>query len=256
MQRIISVAFVVGLLAFAAGAFADRHGYLGSLSATSESAALRTVRYHAILAAGDASIGNFDRAAVTLGARLKRSGADTRVLTSDTKKVTDWRGLATAYRIDVLFNQMAMQPGDGCLVFVSSHGNDYGLVMKADEEEYAYLTPTRLAGILTRHCGDRPTVAILSGCHTGTFLTPQMQRENRIILTAARHDRTSFGCSSDYLFTYFDECLLEALKESGTWAAIFTRTRDCVGRKESVMQITPSLPQAYFGEEVKDLGIQ
>ena len=256
MNKIISVAVVVGLLAFLAGAVADRQGYLGGTISASESAPLRTVRYHAILAAGDASIDNFDRAAVTLAALLKKSGAETTVLTSDEKKVTDWRGLATAYRIDVLFNQAKMQPGDGCLVFVSSHGNEHGLVMKADEEEYAYLTPTRLAGILTRHCGDRPTVAILSGCHTGTFISPQMQRDNRIILTAARNDRTSFGCSSNYLFTYFDECLLEALKERGTWAAIFARTKACIGRKESVMQITPSLPQAYFGEAVKDLGIE
>ncbi len=256
MKRVTSVALVVGLLAFIAGAVADRHGYLDGVTSASEAAPLRTVRYHAILAAGDASIGNFDRAAVTLAARLKRSGADTTVLTSDEKKVADWRGLATAYRIDVLLNQMDMKPGEGCLVFVTSHGNEYGLVMKADEEEYAYLRPERLAGILTRHCGDRPTVAILSGCHTGTFLSPQMQRENRIILTAARHDRTSFGCSSDYLFTYFDECLLEALEDAGTWAAIFDRTRDCVGRKEAKMHITPSLPQAFFGEAVKDLGIE
>jgi hypothetical protein len=256
MQRLISVAVVVGLLAFLAGVLADRHGYLGAPTAASESEPPRTVRYHAVLAAGDASIGNFDRAAVTLAARLKRSGADTTVLTSDEKKVTDWRRLATAYRIDVLLNQAEMKPGDGCLVFVSSHGNEHGLVMKADEEEYAYLTPKRLAGILTRHCGDRPTVAILSGCHAGTFISPQMQRDNRIILTAARNDRTSFGCSSDYLFTYFDECLLEALKEPGTWAAIFARTKSCVGHKEAVMHITPSLPQAYFGEAVRDLGIE
>jgi hypothetical protein len=73
----------------------------------------------------------FDRAAVTLAARLKKSGAETTVLTSDEKKVTDWRGLATAYRIDVLLNQAEMKPGDGCLVFVTSHGNEHGLVMKA-----------------------------------------------------------------------------------------------------------------------------
>src|SRR5690349_4168340 len=256
MKSIISVAVVVGLLAFAAGVLADRHGYLGAPTAASENYPPRTVRYHAILVAGDASIGNFDRAAVTLAARLKKSGADTTVLTSDEKKVTDWRGLATAYRIDVLLNQADMKPGDGCLVFVTSHGNEHGLVMKADEEEYAYLTPKRLAGILTRHCGDRPTVAILSGCHTGTFISPQMQRDNRIILTAARNDRTSFGCSPSYLFTAFDECLLEALKEPGTWVAIFDRTKACVSHKESVMQITPSLPQAFFGEAVRDLGIE
>jgi hypothetical protein len=259
MQRIMAVAFAVGLLAFIGGAFAERHGYLDTLiGPASGPAPLRTVHYHAVLAAGDASIGNFDHATAAISARLRRLGVETTILTSDRKKATDGRDLATAYRIDVLFNQMEteMKPGDACLVFATSHGNEYGLVMKADDAEYAYLTPVRLAGILTRHCDDRPTVVILSGCHTGTFLIPQMQRDNRIILTAARHDRTSFGCSSDYLFTYFDECLLAALEDTGTWSAIFARTKACVARKESAMQITPSLPQAFFGEAVKDLAIE
>jgi hypothetical protein len=257
MKQIIAVALWVGLLAFIGGAFVERQGYLNGLTApASEAEPLRTVRYHAILAAGDESIGNFDRATAAISARLRLLGVETTVLTSDREKATDGRDLASAYRIDVLFNQMEMNPGDGCLVFVTSHGNEHGLVMKADEEEYAYLTPKRLAGILTRHCSDRPTVAILSGCHTGTFLMPQMQRDNRIILTAARHDRTSFGCSSHFVFTYFDECLLEALEDAGRWTAIFARTKACVAKKESAMQITPSLPQAYIGEAVKDLGIE
>jgi hypothetical protein len=98
-------------------------------------------------------------------------------------------------------------------------------------------------------------VAILSGCHSGTFLTPQMEAENRIILTAARYDRTSFGCSADTIYTYFDECLLEAMAETGTWLAIFDRTKACVAEKEQRKGVTPSLPQAYFGEAVRDLGI-
>jgi hypothetical protein len=252
----MTVALLVGLLGFFGGAFAERHGYLDRLPARASEAPRPAVHYRAVLAAGDASISNFDRATLALSARLKRYGIESTVLTSDRKKAAAGDDLATAYRIDVLFNQMDLQPGDACLVFVTSHGNEYGLVMKTDEAEYRYLTPQRLAGILTRHCGDRPTVAILSGCHTGTVLSPQMQRENRIILTAARHDRTSFGCSSDYLFTYFDECLLEALENRGTWVAIFDRTKACVAKKESAMQITPSLPQAYFGEAVKDLGIE
>jgi hypothetical protein len=261
MKKIIAVAILVGLLAFAVGAFAERNGHLAWLSGASASKTtmkaerLRTVPYHAVLAAGDASIPNFDNAVMALSGRLHRVGIDATVLTSDEKKITEWRGWATANRIDVLFNQMEMKPGEGCLVFVTSHGSVYGLSMTADQEEYKTLSPRRLAGILTRHCSEAPTVAILSGCHSGTFLTPQMEAENRIILTAARYDRTSFGCSADYVYTYFDECLLGAMAEPGTWLAIFNRTRDCVAKKEQAKGITPSLPQAYFGEAVRDLGI-
>jgi hypothetical protein len=261
MKRIIAVVAGVGLFGFFGGVLAERNGYLDGLSiawaskSTIDPQAPRVVPYHAILAAGDASIPNFDSAIMTLSGRLRRSGINATVLTSDPKMITEWRGWATANRIDVLLNQAILKPGEGCLVFVTSHGSVYGLSMAIDEDEYNVLTPHRLAGILTRHCNDAPTVAILSGCHSGTFLTPQMEAENRIILTAARYDRTSFGCSADAIYTYFDECLLEAMAKSGTWLAIFDQTKDCVAEKERRKGVTPSLPQAYFGEAVRDLGI-
>jgi hypothetical protein len=261
MKRIIAVVACVGLLGFFGGAVAERNGHLDWVSNASPFSANtavempRVVPYHAVLAAGDASIPNFDNAVMALSGRLHRLGIDANLLTSDPKKVTEWRGLATANRIDVLFNQMVLKPSEGCLVFVTSHGSIRGLSMAVDEDEYSVLTPRRLAGILTRHCEDAPTVAILSGCHSGTFLTPQMEADNRIILTAARYDRTSFGCSADYVYTYFDECFLEAIAEPGTWLTIFNRTKDCVAAKERRKAVTPSLPQAYFGEAVRDLGI-
>jgi hypothetical protein len=260
MKRIVAVALYVGLLAFLGGAVAERNGYLDWFVAPASEAALisespRLVHYHAILAAGDASIDNFDNATLALANRLERSGVETSLLTSDPEKVTAWRDLATANGIDVLFNQMDLKPEDGCLVFITSHGSTAGLSMSADRAEHRVLTPERLAGILTRHCGNAPTVAILSGCHTGTFLIPEMEAENRIILTAARRDRTSFGCSSDYSFTRFDECLLEAMGDAGTWAAVFARTKACVEAKEGQLNMKASLPQAFFGDAVKTLGI-
>lgn len=267
MKWIIGVALIV--LAFVGGALAERSGQLdwpatasaskvpaAKVPASIASAAQRTVHYRAVLAAGDASIPNFDNAVTTFSGRLHQLGIEAKLLTSDPKKITDWRGWATANRIDVLFNQIDFQPDDGCLVFVTSHGSVYGLEMAADLWEWKTLTPARLGGILTRHCGDRPTVAILSGCHSGTFLRPEMEAENRIILTAARYDRTSFGCSADTLYTYFDECLLDAMSGLGTWRAIFARTKACVSLKERGRKFTPSLPQAYFGEGVRDLAIE
>jgi hypothetical protein len=215
-----------------------------------------TVHYRAVLAAGNGSIPNFDNAVLTLANRLERSGAETKLLTSDSSARTSWRSLATAHQIDVLFNQMEPGPGEGCLVFVTSHGSVVGLQMTADIEEDFVLTPERLSGILTRHCGDAPTVAVLSGCHSGTYVTPVMERENRIIITAARKDRTSFGCSSDYAFTYFDECLLEAMGDAGTWQSIFARTKTCVNRKEGWFTFKRSLPQAYFGAKVAALALE
>jgi hypothetical protein len=259
MTRIVTVALYVGLVAFLGGILAERNSHFDWLvEPTVEAAEVggppRLVHYHAVLAAGDASIPNFDNAALTLANRLKRSNADTTVLTSDGSLVNDWRWYATAWVIDEALSNVGKE--DGCLVFVTSHGNEYGLVMGMDNAERYYLTPVRLAEILARDCGERPTVVILSGCHTGTFLTALMKTENRIILTAARRDRTSFGCSADTSFTYFDECLLESMGDAGAWKAIFERTKACVTEKERQENFESSMPQAFFGAAVADLGIE
>jgi hypothetical protein len=259
MKRTIAVALYVGLLAFLGGMLAERNGTIDWLAEPASEAAEvtgppRLLHYHAVLAAGDASIPNFDNAVLTLANRLKRSDAETTILTSDGSLVNDWRFYATSWTIDEALSDVGKW--EACLVFVTSHGNEYGLVMGMDNADGYYLTPGRLAEILARNCGERPTVAILSGCHTGTFLTALMKTENRIILTAARRDRTSFGCSADTSFTYFDECLLEAMGDAGTWAAIFERTKACVAQKERAEDFEPSLPQAFFGSAVKDLGIE
>jgi hypothetical protein len=257
MKRLVFAAVYFGLIAFLGGALAERHGYFDSITEaasaeTSEPA--RLVHYRAVLAAGDASIPNFDNAVETLAHRLDRADAETTMLTSDGSLVTSRRWQATAQVIGDFLRDVP--ESDGCLVFVTSHGNEIGLVMGMDNAEGYYLTPTRLAAILARDCGKRPTVAILSGCHTGTFLTAPMMTENRIILTAARRDRTSFGCSTDTEFTYFDECLLEAMGHSGTWRAIFERTKACVEKKERGKDFKASYPQAFFGAAVQDLGIE
>ena len=255
MKRTISFALYVGVLAFLGGAVAERYGYLDWLTAPKvEATTPRLVPYNAVLVAGDASIPNFDNAVEALTKRLMVTKGKTTVLTSDASLLNDWRGYATSWMIEDALRDVG--ESDACLVFATSHGNETGLVMGMDNAEHYYLTPTRLADILDRECGKRPTVAILSGCHTGTFLTEPMMTENRIILTAARKDLTSFGCSSDTTYTYFDECLLDAMEVAVTWKAIFDRTKSCIIEKEQRQDVEPSYPQAFFGAAVEDLGIE
>jgi hypothetical protein len=262
-MRIVAILLAITTVSLASAAYLGRpHGYNAPLQVSTPGSPTEVippvktvvVHYRAVLVAGDASIPNFDNATDVLAKRLERSGDDVRVLTSNGHLVTGPRWYAASWTIYDAFYDV--KPDEGCLIFVTSHGNEYGLVMGLDNRDHYFLTPTRLSQILTRRCKDRPTVAILSGCHTGTFLKPEMESPNRIILTAARKDRTSFGCSADLSFTYFDECLLEAMGSGGTWARIFDDTKACVEKKETAGHITPSLPQAYFGSAVQNLGIE
>ena len=82
-----------------------------------------------------------------------------------------------------------------------------------------------------------------------------MLSDLRIILTAARPDRPSFGCQADRTYTYFDECLIAALPRSPTWRAAFSDTAACVARLEKKLAANPSEPQAWFGAAARNLRV-
>ena len=135
--------------------------------------------------------------------------------------------------------------GEGCFVFVTSHGvPERGVAMTASRQT---IGPEVLHSALRAGCGDRPTVVIVSGCFSGLFAQPPMRQDNRIILTAARMDRPSFGCGASDRYTYFDECLFDSLSTGPRWSDIYRATSACVSYKEAQQKVPPSLPQAWFG---------
>lgn len=79
-----------------------------------------------------------------------------------------------------------------------------------------------------------------------------MKGPNRVILTAARADRPSFGCSADTEYTFWDECLLENVPKSNTWPEAYANTNACITKKEKELGAQPSEPQAFFGENTKN----
>jgi hypothetical protein len=136
-------------------------------------------------------------------------------------------------------------------VFATSHGGkNEGLWLSASED---FLTPRALDQALLAGCGDAPTAVVISACFSGIFAQPPMTRANRIVLTAARPDRTSFGCHAGRTYTVYDQCLLAAFARSGSWKAAYASIRTCVAAEEEREQVTPSEPQGWFGAEVADL---
>jgi hypothetical protein len=76
---------------------------------------------------------------------------------------------------------------------------------------------------------------------------------NRIILTAARRDRPSFGCSAEDQYSYYDACLIDNWQKSRSFAALHEAVSACVHRKEVALGVKPSEPQAYFGSAIGDV---
>lgn len=203
------------------------------------------------LVAGDDSAPVFDNAVGrfrTLLARPSVSGIHS--FSSDEAK-TATSDLATVDNLATAMRSQALTADTGCLVFVTSHGDRNGVVLKLDADHYQRLSPTRLDILLETACGQRPTVAVLSACHSGVFLDDAAP--NRVILTAARTDRTSFGCSADFDYTYYDSCLLDEWSKSRSFAGLYNGVTTCVRDKERQLGLIASEPQAAFGAAVRNL---
>ena len=114
------------------------------------------------------------------------------------------------------------------------------------------LQPETLAGIVDSTCGDRPTVIIISACFSGVFL-PALEGDNRMILTAARPDRTSFGCTQDARYPYFDACVVKDLPGAHDFPDLADRVKGCVANREQETGMSPpSEPQVFIGSKVAD----
>ena len=148
---------------------------------------------------------------------------------------------------DGLWNLSGRAP-DGCLIYFTSHGTPDGIVMDQD-----ILSPEKMEAIVGNACGKKPSVIVMSSCFSGQFV-PALAGDNRIVITAARADRTSFGCGALNTYTYFDDCFLRALPMADGFAKLGTLVRECVAfREKQTGAEPPSDPQVSIGAGVKDL---
>jgi hypothetical protein len=148
---------------------------------------------------------------------------------------------------DALADLTAKATG-GCLVYFSSHGAPQGVVV-----DQRFLPPGVLANMLDTTCGKRPTVVIISACFSGVFV-PALARPNRMVLTAARPDRSSFGCGEADKYPYFDQCVLESMPTAADFAKLAVAVQGCVAAREVKEGMRPpSEPQLYIGAQLKPL---
>ncbi|MBV9203288.1 MAG: hypothetical protein JO320_17640 [Alphaproteobacteria bacterium] len=212
--------------------------------------------WQVILVAGDDAQPVFDNAARELSRRLLAAGVPSgniRRLSASNPELASGIESATAEHVLHRITELPARPGDECLIFLTSHGErGSGLWLARSDRA---LTPEELARALSHGCASVPTVVIISACYSGSFATGQMTKPNRVILTAARGDRPSFGCQAHRTYNFFDECLLDSLPQAGTWRSVFEGANHCVRRMEHALGAQPSEPQAYFGGTVAALRV-
>jgi hypothetical protein len=204
--------------------------------------------WKAVLIAGDDQEPAFDNAVEAMARKLGEFGVARDDITMLRAEGAEYQ-VSNVNNIRNAFASLDPAPGEGCFVFITSHGApSRGLVMKRAR---AFLTPGGLSELLDQSCARHPTVVIASGCYSGIFAEEApLVAPNRTILTAARRDRPSFGCNANLTYTVFDQCVLDNLERGVSWRAVMDRTRACVTGREAAMHVgAPSEPQLSVGTD-------
>jgi hypothetical protein len=144
-----------------------------------------------------------------------------------------------------------MNPDEDVLfLYLTSHGSP-------DHELAVRFWPLRLNDFpaatlktLLDDAGIRYRVIVVSACYSGGFIDA-VKDESSLIITAARGDRTSFGCGHEQDFTYFGEAFFaEALELEPSFVEAFGMARERIASREQAEGLEPSQPQIHLGQDI------
>lgn len=177
----------------------------------------------------------------------EKFGAKNRTLMLvNNKKVVDDLPLASVTNLRKAIQAIGklMNPKEDLLfLFLTSHGSkEHSLVTHLRGVPLEDLKPTTLAEIL-KEAGIKWKVILISACYSGGFIKA-LQDDYSMIITSAKADRVSFGCTNDATFTYFSRAFFKhALTESDSFKQAFTKAGELVKIWEDDQDYDHSEPQ-------------
>lgn len=191
----------------------------------------------------------FDNARLDIGKEFVEAGFEPRNIRQFSVRPSRYADHPLESRPAVVGEQLTKLAGTatgGCLFYMTSHGAPDAMVFGPK-----LFPPAGMARLVDDACGARPTVVILSACFSGIFV-PALAKPDRMILTAARPDRTSFGCGESDRYPYFDACMVQSLPQAQDFIQLAERVRACVAAREKATGMEPaSEPQLYIGAELR-----
>jgi hypothetical protein len=140
---------------------------------------------------------------------------------------------------------------DVLLLFLTSHGSrDHHLYVGLEPLPLHQVSPQDLRDALdAAHIGWR--VVVVSACYSGGFVDA-LRDEHTLVITAARADRSSFGCGSDSTITWFGKAFLAgALNRTTDFEQAYELANHQVREWELRDGQTPSLPQMAGGWAIR-----
>ncbi len=140
----------------------------------------------------------------------------------------------------------AMGPEDVAFLYLTSHGSPDRFALSFYEAGTQDLGAGELAEMLNAS-GLGPAVVVVSACYSGSFIN-DIAAENRLVMTAAREDRSSFGCANGREWTEFGQSLFErGFAQTADPQAAFELARKDVWWKELKGLRAGSYPQINVG---------
>lgn len=140
-------------------------------------------------------------------------------------------------------------PEDVAFLFLTSHGREDLLSLSFDAAGTNDLTAAEF-GQMLEGSGIGPAVIVVSACFSGSFID-DIEGPDRLVITAARGDRSSFGCRDGAEWTEFGQSFFDlALRAEMDPRTAFPVAAEDVARKEAAGGLTPSLPQISEGAEI------
>lgn len=207
--------------------------------------------------AGDAGTAVFAREAqaarTILDERMGTSGRS--VVLANSPDTVETLPLASLSNLEQVLNSIGhkLDPAEDVLVlFLTSHGNRGLFAIRFGDLGLNDLTPDKLTELIARS-GIRNRVVIVSACYSGSFIA-NLEAPRALVITAARSDRSSFGCSSERDWTYFGDAFInQALRKTRSFSEAFAMAKDLVAGWEKKEGLTPSEPQMSMGSDIRPL---
>jgi hypothetical protein len=212
-----------------------------------------TPEIFAILGAGYPYEAVFAREVAAVEVLLnERFGAEGRVVTLINDDADQMAGpLLNRVNLRRALDQVSarMDAEDILFLFLTSHGAP-GLL---STEFYPLITrdilPGDIAGALDA-VGIGNAIIVISACYSGSFVEA-LAAPDRLILTAAHEDRTSFGCSDEARWTEWGRAFfVDAWPKLRDPRAAARLAQEIVTGREAEQGYAPSEPQIFEGEEI------
>ncbi|HJV24629.1 MAG TPA: C13 family peptidase [Aromatoleum sp.] len=140
---------------------------------------------------------------------------------------------------------------DVLVLFMTSHGSpEHRFDLSLWPYRFDDLTPERLQQML-QAAGIRYRVVVVSACYSGGFVPP-LAGNDTLVISAARPDRNSHGCSHEADWTFFGRAFFdEALRNTHSFEMAFDQAKRTVAEREAAEGLEASEPQMAVGNGIR-----